>query len=47
MLASTAGGRQGRPVTWQPILIRRVSAAIAASMVQPSKFGPVRSPVSG
>jgi hypothetical protein len=47
MLASTAGCRYGMAVTWQPILIREVSAAMADSMVQPSKFGPCRSPVSG
>jgi len=35
------------PVTWQPSLIRRVAWASAASIVQASKFGPVRSPDSG
>ena len=35
------------PVTWQPSRIRLVAWAIAASMVQASKFGPAMSPVSG
>ena len=35
------------PVTWQPILIRLVACAIAASIVQASKFGPAMSPLSG
>jgi hypothetical protein len=29
------------PVTWQPIRIRRVAWAIAASIVQASKLGPL------
>jgi hypothetical protein len=43
MLASTAGWRYTIPVTWQPMRIRWVSTAMAASMVQPSKQGPVES----
>ena len=35
------------PVTWQPIRIRRVAWAIAASIVQASKLGPAKSGVSG
>src|SRR5258708_24963354 len=35
------------PVTWQPIRIRLVAWARAASIVQPSRLGPVRSPDSG
>jgi hypothetical protein len=35
------------PLTWQPIRMRRVAWAIAASIVQLSRFGPSYGGVSG
>ena len=43
MFASTAGCRYGMPVTWQPMRMRFVTAASAASVDQPSRHGPDRS----